>query len=496
MISDALQKARDFEAHYGPFIPDGQRPAFHVTPTIGWMNDPNGFSLYKGEYHLFYQYHPYSNEWGPMHWGHLKTKDFIRWERLPAAIAPDQEYDKAGCFSGSAIELPDGRQLLMYTGVQRSRNPEGFIQDVQTQCIAIGDGVDYEKCLDNPVLDKKDLPEGGSEIDFRDPKIWREEDGTYCAVIGNRTEDTSGAVLLYRSADGLKWEFVRTLDRCYNQYGKMWECPDFFPLDGRYVLLTSPQEMNPVGLEFHAGNGTLCLIGSCDPDGKGFTRQNEQAIDYGLDFYAPQTLLTPDGRRVMIAWMQNWSTIGAKPHHCRWFGQMTLPRELSVKDGRLYQNPVRELEGCRRRRVTHHNIPVSGEVNLPGVQGRTLDMTVTVRPMGNEMYRWFRIRVAKDGEHETIIRYRPSDGTVKLDRTRSGLPHDIVHTRSFLVSYREGEIKLRIVLDRFSLEVFVNDGEQAASTVIYTRQEAEAISFEAGGSALMDVEKYDIATDQ
>lgn len=490
MSENVLQNARDFEGHYGPFIPDDQRPAFHVTPTIGWTNDPNGFSAYKGEYHLFYQYHPYSNEWGPMHWGHMKTKDFVRWERLPVAIAPDEDYDHAGCFSGSAIELPDGKQLLLYTGVQRLRSPEGFLQDIQTQCIAVGDGVNYQKYSGNPVLDGSDLPQGGSPVDFRDPKLWQ-EDGVYYAVVGNRTDDTSGSILQYRSADGYHWEFVRILDRCSNQYGKMWECPDFFPLGGKHILMISPQEMNPVGMEFHAGNGTAFFIGEYDKE-KGFTRQTVQAIDYGLDFYAPQTLEAADGRRVMIAWMQNWSTVGAKPYHCRWFGQMTLPRELSMQNGRVYQVPVRELEGYRTGCVVHRNIPVSGEINLPGVQGRILDMTVTVRPMGNELYRWFRIRVAKDGEHETIIRYRPSDGTLKLDRTRSGLPHDIVHTRSFLVTFRGGEIKLRLILDRFSLEVFVNDGEQAASTVLYTRQEADAISFEAGGSVLMDVEKYDL----
>ena len=496
MISNALQKARDFEAQYGPHIPDEERPAFHVTPTIGWMNDPNGFSVYKGEYHLFYQYHPYSNEWGPMHWGHVKSRDLIRWERLPAALAPDQPYDASGCFSGGAAELPNGKQLLMYTGVQRRRDPDGFLHDVQTQCAAIGDGINYEKFAANPVLDEKDIPQGWSAIDFRDPKVWRETDGNYYAVVGDRTDDGSGAILLYRSADGLRWEYIRTLDRCHNQYGKMWECPDFFALDGKQVLFTSPQEMMPVGLEFHAGNGTLCLIGDYDPAGKGFCRQYVQAIDYGLDFYAPQTLLTPDGRRVMVAWMQNWSTVGAKPNRCRWFGQTTVPRELSVKDGRLYQQPVRELEKYRSGRVVHRNIPVSGEVNLPGIQGRTLDMTITVRPTGGESYRWFRIRVAKDGVHETIIRYRPDQGTVKLDRVRSGLPHDIVHTRSFLVRNRQGEIKLRIVLDRFSLEVFVNDGEQAASAVIYTPQEADAITFEAGSTALMDVEKYDLVFDK
>ncbi len=491
MTSEKLQKARDFEAQYGPHIPDSERPTFHATPTIGWMNDPNGFSFYRGECHLFYQYHPYSNEWGPMHWGHLKTQDFLRWERLPAALAPDRDYDSAGCFSGGAVELPDGRQLLMYTGVRRGHNADGYLQDIQTQCVAIGDGVNYEKWGDNPILDEKNLPQGGSAVDFRDPKVWRDPDGTFRAVVGNRTADGSGAILLYRSADGLRWEFVRTLDRCCNQYGKMWECPDFFPLDSRQVLLTSPQEMSPVGLEFHAGNGTLCLIGEYSPD-RGFARQSAQAIDYGLDFYAPQTVLAPDGRRIMIAWMQNWDTVNAKPCSCRWFGQMTLPRELSVKNGRLIQNPVRELENYRGARVVHQNIPVSGEINLPGVRGRVLDMTVTVRPTGPDLYRWFRIRVAKDGEHETIIRYRPDQGTLKLDRIRSGLPHDIVHTRSFLVRPRGGEIKLRIILDRFSVEVFVNGGEQAASAVIYTPQSADAITFEAGGDLLMDVEKYDL----
>ena len=314
MVSTQLQKARDFEAQYGPHIPAAERPAFHATPTIGWMNDPNGFSIYQGKCHLFYQYHPYSNEWGPMHWGHLNTEDFIHWERLPAALAPDQPCDAAGCFSGGAVELPDGRHLLMYTGVQRERDEDGFLRDVQTQCVAIGDGLNYEKYPLNPVLTKSDLPEGGSAVDFRDPKVWREQDGTYYAVIGNRTPDDSGAILLYKSMDGLKWDYVRTLDACHNQYGKMWECPDFFPLDGRQVLLTSPQDMYPIGLEFHAGNNALCLLG--DYDGEEFHRQAVQAVDYGLDFYAPQTLVAPDGRRIMIAWMQNWATAGAKPAHC------------------------------------------------------------------------------------------------------------------------------------------------------------------------------------
>ena len=143
-----------------------------------------------------------------MHWGHLKTKDFIRWERLPCALAPDETYDASGCFSGGAAELPDGRHLLMYTGVQRHHNAEGFLEDVQTQCVAIGDGVDYEKYNLNPVLGGDDLPQGGSTIDFRDPKVWRDPDGGFYAVIGNRTEDGSGSILLYQSSDGLKLSLI------------------------------------------------------------------------------------------------------------------------------------------------------------------------------------------------------------------------------------------------------------------------------------------------
>ena len=495
MISEKLKKARDFEAHYGPFIQDRNRPAYHLTPTIGWMNDPNGFSLYKGEYHLFYQYHPYDTKWGPMHWGHVKTKDFIHWERLPAAMAPDMDYDRNGCFSGSAIELDDGRQLLVYTGVKAVREENGELREHQTQCVAVGDGLNYEKYEENPVITADDLPAGGSPFDFRDPKIWREGD-TFYLVVGNRPADGSGSILMYESADGLRWKYKGVLAACHNQFGRMWECPDFFELNGKYVLLTSPQEMTAIGLEFHAGNGNLCLIGEFDREKCHLIRENVQAIDYGLDFYAPQTLLTPDGRRVMIGWMQNWETSNCQSSSMRCFGQMTVPRELSLKDGRLCQNPVRELKACRSYQILYRNVLLTGMTTLQNVRGRVVDMTVNIRPASlNAMYSWFKINVAGDGEHMTTIRYKPECNTIRIDRTRCGFPHDIVNVRAFVVRPRGGEIKLRILLDKYSMELFVNDGEQAATTVIYTDVSADAISFESMGSVIMDVEKYDLIID-
>ena len=491
MISKKLQRAQDFEKKYSPYVAE-ELPKFHVTAPIGWINDPNGFAPYKGEYHLFFQYHPYDTKWGPMHWGHVKTKDFIHWERLPVAMAPDMDYDKDGCFSGGAVEMPDGRHLLMYTGVRSVRQRNGKIVNYQTQCIAIGDGVTYEKYAGNPVIRAEEVPEGGSIQDFRDPHIWY-EDGMYWVVVGNRAPDDSGTILLYKSMDAIHWAFVSKVASCHNQYGKMWECPDFFPLDGKHVLLTSPQEMKAVGLEFHPGNANVCLIGTYDENAHHLMRENVQAVDYGLDFYAMQTLQTYDGRRVMIGWMQNWETSNSHLPKQGFMGQMSIARELHVKNGRLIQNPVRELEGCRRNKIAYRNVMMTGETSLQGISGRFIDMTVTVRP-GNEasMYRWFKINLARDGEYFTSIRFKPATNIIRIDRTQSGLPCDIVNVREFPVLAKNGELKMRIIMDRYSIELFVNDGEQAASTVIYTPLEAKSISFSCDGTVLVDVTKYDL----
>ena len=492
MVSDALQKARDYEERLGAFIEDAQRPVFHYSARVGWLNDPNGFSLYKGEYHLFHQYHPYSNQWGPMHWGHAVSKDLLHWEYLPAALAPDQGYDRSGCFSGSAIALEDGRQLLLYTGVREEAKEDGTKRSCQTQCIAVGDGVNYEKYAQNPVIDGRDVPQGFSKSDFRDPKLFRNPDGSFGCVVGCRTEDESGAILYYRSEDGFSWRYRGILDRSYNEYGRMWECPDLFPLDGEDILLTSPQDMSPVGLEFHNGNGTLCLIGDWDEEKAAFTRRRVQAVDYGIDFYAPQTLLTEDGRRIMIAWMQNWDTCTSYPSEAKWFGQMTLPRELRLRDGRLLQNPVRELEALHGRRIAYESVPVSAETVLQGIYGRVIDMTVRVRPQSPGSYELFRLKFARGSHHFSSLSYRPGSSMLHISRKMSGFNRDFVHDRRCLVRDRGGEIKLRLVLDRFSVEVFVNDGEQALTMTFYTPLTADGISFEAHGNALLDVEKYEI----
>ncbi len=493
MTSQTLREARKYEETAEKVIKKEERPDFHLSVRTGWLNDPNGFSYYRGEYHLFYQYYPYESKWGSMHWGHAVSKDLLHWEYLPAALAPDEKYDKDGCFSGSAVVLPDGRHLLMYTGVVKEHQADDVLCDVQTQCLAVGDGVDYEKYGMNPVLDWRDLPKGASRYDFRDPKMWQEKDGTYYCVAGNRPADGSGQILLYMSKDGFKWEFKSILAANHNRFGKMWECPDFFELDGTWVLLTSPQDMLPKGFEYHNGNGTLCLIGDYDRETYTFKEKKDQAVDYGIDFYAPQTVLSPDGRRIMIGWMQNWDACNLRSPEEPWFGQMSIPRELSVKNGRLYQWPIRELDRMRSNKTEHRNISFSGTISLDGVKGRRVDMELALRPGDEEnLYQKFAVRFAQNEQYQTSLSFRPRESILKVDRKFSGSRRAIIHQRRCLVNSTGGRIKMRIILDRFSVEVFVNDGEHVLTAAMYTEQEADGISFFGDGDVDMDVVKYDL----
>jgi beta-fructofuranosidase len=393
----SLDRAREYEKENGEKIPRSERPVFHFTPYVGWMNDPNGFSFYRGKYHLFYQYNPYDTKWDSMHWGHAVSDDLIRWDYLPAALAPEDACDHHGCFSGTAMELEDGRHFIMYTGVKSSE--EG--KDHQTQCIAVGDGLNYVKYENNPVISAGDLPEGLSPYDFRDPKVFRDDDGKFYCIAAGKNEKGLGQLLLYGSSSGFDWHYENTFLENDGEFGSIWECPDFFLIDETAVVLTSPIGMEEKGYEYHSGNGTLCQIGIYDRSSKRFIRKSAQVIDHGADFYAPQTLKAPDGRRIMIGWMQSWATCNTeKIPGCPWFGQMSIARELTIKEDRLIQNPVREIELFRKDKTEYKNVIIEKKKSLEGIRGRSLDMTVSIRPFDNEnIYDRFTIYFAGSDKH-------------------------------------------------------------------------------------------------
>ena len=485
---DKLKKANDYIEKNK--VDYKELPEFHVAPQVGWINDPNGFSYYEGMVHLFYQFHPYSKEWGPMHWGHCVSSDLIKWEYYPVALAPDMKYDMDGCFSGSAIETDEGH-MLVYTGVTHEEN-DGKKNEYQNQCVALGDGKSYKKIENNPVINGEIMPQNFSREHFRDPKVWKEDDGYYL-VAGNKTNDGKPQVVLFHSKDMYDWRYVSVLaEDVTGKYGTMWECPDFFEINGQYILIASPQDMCADD-EFHNGNNSVYFIGNYDRDMHKFDYNKVYALDDGIDFYAPQTMLAPDGRRILIGWMQNLASVNQHSEKEPWFGQMTIPRELAIKKGRLIQRPVRELNACRHNMVSYTNAIISGEKTLKGVCGRIADIELSIAPQSEEnRYYMFEMRFAQDDKHYTSLRYHPHESELELDRSYSDSRIAMIHKRSCKVKNNGGKLKLRVVIDRFSAEVFANDGEQVMSVTFTTDTAAKEISFVADGTVYMDIVKYDI----
>ncbi len=460
-----LEKARSYEKENTGKISDEERPVYHLSPAVGWLNDPNGFSFYNGKYHLFYQYNPYSTKWDTMHWGHWTSEDLINWKTEPAAMAPDMPYE-TGCFSGSGM-TKDGKHLIMYTA--HNEHGKGTAQHFreETQCIAFGDGIDYERYEKNPVLTGKDLPAGAHADDFRDPKIWFEK-GKYYSVMAVRMKDGLGSILLFESEDALNWKYSKELLHNDGTIGDMWECPDCFELDGERVISFSVMNMKNTDPLFRNGNCTMLSIGK--------SGKNMQALDLGFDFYAPQTMLTEDGRRVIVAWMQAPESGGCSPESNKWFGQMTFPRELSLKNDHLYQRPVREISSLYESEI-EREFSVEYATEVEEIRGRIVDMTVTAS--GKED---FCMKFAAEGDIYTSVEYHCSDKHLIVNRSHAGRSASICDYREILTNTGD-ELEIRLLLDRYSFEIFVNDGYQALTGTLYeTPLTADHFIFKGGKS--------------
>ncbi|GGN96215.1 glycoside hydrolase family 32 protein [Saccharibacillus kuerlensis] len=521
------------------------RLLYHAAAPAYWINDPNGFCFFRGEYHLFYQHHPFSPEWGPMYWGHLKSRDLVHWEHLPIALAPSEDYDIDGCFSGSAV-VKDDQLWLMYTG-NRWTGPDRENDLLQVQALAVSDdGIHFEKFVGNPVIDK--APEGDIHpFHFRDPKVWVHEGSYYC-VLGSRTQDHRGQVLLYRSENLTDWTFVSVMaggKEPANILGYMWECPDLFSIGGRDILAFSPQGVAPQGDHLYRNlHQAGYVLGQLDY-GTGLLEHGEFVpLDYGFDYYAPQTMEDDRGRRILIAWMAMWES--EMPEQASsWAGAMTLPRVLTLENGQVRSRPVPELEGLRGEEVRYVNEPIDGaaigesaagietagaseaaiegtasgaaagskavtaseaatasqaadgsvseetepklsgtraairyEREFAGVSGECLELEVELD--GGTASRFgIVLRADTARVEETVLAYDRAEERLILDRERSGAGPGGVRRAPF--SLQEGTLRLRIFLDRSSVEVFAGDGELAMTARIYPGAESTGIRFFADG---------------
>lgn len=329
------------------------RQKYHFMAPANWLNDPNGLVMHDGLYHLFYQHNPYNSKWGAMHWGHAVSKDFCSWEHLPIALAPSEPYDdhpEGGCFSGSAI-VKDNKMYLFYTGTTQQNG-----KYVQTQCVAISDDfVHFEKYEKNPII-INDIEEV-DPADYRDPKVWYEEErNEYYMVVGASISGRGNAVL-YKSRDLFNWETVGKLVDYDEDFGTMWECPDFFRIGDKYVLLFSPMELGE--------KTTIYMTGEMDFNTGKFQYEYVGRIDYGFDYYAPQTLLDDKGRRLMIAWQNGWDWMpwwkGFGPtSEDNWCGSMSLPRVVNLNEnGSLSFKPI-ELKSNQGKELYNINDQKNG----------------------------------------------------------------------------------------------------------------------------------------
>ena len=508
-ISKKLSLARSFEKAHFSEIQRQERPGFHLSPALGWLNDPNGFSFYKEEYHLFYQYNPYSTRWDAMHWGHWTSEDLLHWDYHETSFAPDEDYE-TGVFSGTAITDKDGSHLIMYTA-DYNKAPD-YSTDLsekngvrrETQCIARGDGSQYQKYEGNPVISEKELPEEFTIEDFRDPKLWIGKNGKYYAVtVARKKSDNLGAALLFSSENAVEWQYLDMIRENDGNFGGMWECPDFFFLEGRPVLSLSVMNMKNTSPLFRNGNCTVAFVGEeakVEPDQESIvdliekTMKNAkpQALDLGFDFYAPQTM-ERDGRTIMVGWMQAPEAGGNAPENAKWYGQMSFPRELFFRGDRLCQHPISEIQKLFKDRVELEISCEKEEKSYAELEGKLLDLSLKIYAPKPSFERKdiFQMKFAKQGEIYVLCTYDFVTGILTVDRSHAGRSASICEVRRIYVGSSE-ELSLRLLLDRFSFELFINDGEQALSGTLYELPaEAKGISFQGEGIHLK-VEKHSL----
>ncbi len=431
----SIKKANEFIENNKHNVNPKYRHKFHLMPEVGWMNDPNGFIFYNGHYHLFFQYYPYEPKWGPMHWGHAKSKDLIRWTHLPVALAPDLEHE-TGCFSGGSIEY-NKELLLMYTS--------HFEGNYKLEEQSIARSVDEVNFIKNgkPVITIDDLPTNASKIDFRDPNPVI-IDGKIFILIGSQTLDNKGQILVYTTKDFKTFSYLNSIK--HPLFGEIAECPDLFDLDGKHVLLFSATNLKQNNNSFKNTNSSLYAVGHFNTITGEYTFEHISEIDAGHHYYAPQTAF--DENRVAIAWMEMWH----KPYYTAqinhlWTGSMTLPRVLNVRNNRLYQTPLNINEYVK---------------NIKNIS--LVDTTKTLK--------YFILEGQVNKNDITTITIGHESDFVELLITPEKIILDTSKTKLFPLEKRSINhnltlVDFQLVMDNSSLELFVKDVDKTITTRVY-----------------------------
>lgn len=413
-------------------------PSYHIAPRFGLLNDPNGLCYFNGEHHLFYQWTPVGPVHGMKYWYHLSTKDFVHFTDHGVGLHPDQDYDSHGVYSGGAL-VENDKALLFFTGNKRDQN----WNRIPTQCCA-SMTVDGEIEKHGVLIENEHYTEH-----FRDPKVWKKDDD-YLMVVGAQTETECGSMVLYQSKDLKTWQHKGPIKTRFSDLGYMWECPDFFEIDGQAVMLFSPQGVtssNPY--DFKNIYSVAYIVGE-QLNLNSMELENHQDIlqpDYGFDFYAPQTYLDGSGRRILIAWV-GLPEIDTPSVEYQWAGMLSLPRELSLKDGYLVQRPLSELESLR-----------GGEVVFS--QSHTLESTSCLIQLDIE-HQEFQLELSNHKGDKVVFSATEQEFT--LDRSK--MSHLYAETFGYVRKAPRLDSKqtVEMYIDNSVIEIFINAGKHTMTS--------------------------------
>ena len=478
------------------------RPNFHFTPKANWMNDPNGMFYLNGKYHLYFQYYPDGNVWGPMHWGHAISKDMLAWKEQPIAIYPD---DLGLIFSGSSVvDIHNtsgfGKEgiapiVAIYTYHNMEGEKAGDL-DFQTQAIAysLDEGMTWVKYDKNPVISNPGIK------DFRDPKvIWNEATNKWILTLA-----AADRVLFYSSTNLKEWKLESEFGKDLGKHNGMWECPDLFPIkiagtnQTKWVLLVSINPAAPNG-----GSGTQYFVG--DFDGSQFVvdqdfrhqlaQQNAVWIDYGRDNYAGVTwsnIPEKDGRKLFIGWMSNWEYAREVPTEI-WRSAMTIPRELTLKksetDYILTSTPVAELSSYVSKTILKKELIVNQKKII--VSNNEVDLTrVGIQLELNNLTENTYTFLFQNTQGDTLsFGLNNLEKNYFLNRQKSGsvaFSDKFANTISIAKKRNtSSSLLVNVLVDKTSIEVFYNDGETVMTEIFFPNQPFETFSIMSSDDDLM-----------
>lgn len=448
----------------------GSSPAqlhYHIHPASGLLNDPNGFSYFNHEWHVSYQNFPFGAAHGLKSWMHMSSNDLVHWQERGMVLTPDNQYDSHGAYSGSALAQGD-RLFLMYTGNHRD-------QDWVRTPYQLGAWMDKDghvEKLAKPLIEK---PAKFSEH-FRDPQIM-EKDGHYYAILGAQTaEDEAGHIDLWTS-DQLEsgWHEVGLVQMSQYQMGYMIECPNLVFVDGYAVMIFCPQGLNKQVSSYQNVYPNMYLIG----DGFNFdhaelvnSSDKPLNLDCGFDVYASQAFNAPDGHAYAISWVGLPDTTYPTDDE-NWANCLSQVKELHVKDGKLYQQPVSAM---RTLRVDAKRYDFAGTLPMipePDTQQYELSITIAKDQEGS-----LNLLGSQDNHHSLKLNFDTKKGQLTIDRGQVGQPvatdHGTTRTIDLTASH---DLELQIFIDHSLAEIFINGGAQVATLRYFADQNNNRIYF-------------------